>query len=232
MDQDTAGSASAPKPESLPLAGAPEVRKSGIPRWAIALIVTVIVLVLGAGATGAYFIYRVFADSAGTLAELRPIVEADYPDYTIIDATRQGFILQHKTIPELRIDVRYFEAGAEGDWPLQPLETVNAEWQTNDTFFRHAIGRTPDPRNGKNYDIESFARTYIPLKPGPNAVVMGAWLDASDPMGFDLYTVLVARRNQGESIWPDHMTIISHDLETGDWAGEPCTPLSQGADAE
>ncbi len=110
---------------------------------------------------------------------------------------------------------------------MQPLETVNADWQTNDTFFRHAIGRTPDPRNGKNYDVEAFARTYIPLKPGPKAVVMGAWLDATDPMGFDIYLVLIARRNPGESIWPDHMTVISHDLETGEWVGDPCEALSQ-----
>jgi len=185
----------------------------------------VIALLLACGGV-VFVLTRTLSSGFSTMSELRTIAEEDYPGYRIIDSTRQGFILQHETMEALRIDVRYFTPEQEGDWPDQPLEALPSGWMTNDSFFRHANGRSPDPRTGMTYDVAGFVEAYDSLRPGPNAVVMGVWLDESVPEDdFEIYYVLVARRNRGEAIWPDHFSVFSRLTEFGDWDGESFQPV-------
>ncbi len=215
-----------PDPWPQPPEAPPQRPRVSMSRWVLLAVIVVVTCSLVACGAITFFTARMFSASSATLDELRPTVEHDYPEYRIIDTTRQGFILQHETIDELRIDVRYFAAGEAGDWLGQPLDSVSTTWTTSDSFFRHAKGKSPDPRTGMTYDVAGFVKAYTPLKPGPNAVIMGVWLDkATSTAEFDIYYVLVARRNPGEPIWPDHLSVFSRLTDTGEWLTDPFEPI-------
>lgn len=182
------------------------------------LIVTAVVLTVSLLCGCVIFgLYQLLTSGMETTNSLVPLSEAAYPDYEIVDYTIQGHILQHQELEALRIDVRYVEQGENAYWDWQPLEDVDDIWQVNDTFFRHADGMDPDPRTGMTYDVQGFSEAYETVRPGPNSVVMGVWLDEDDGSDLESYAVLVARRNRGEGMWPDHLAIFLRDPETGEW---------------
>lgn len=196
-------------------------------RWlVIGVVVALVVMLLTIGGAS-YYLYRQFSGADRVLSELQPFVDRDYPEYKVMDYTRQGFILQSEKYEELRLDVRYFKVDQEADWQLQPLQSVSPTWRVNDSFFRHPKGGSADPRTGMTYDVAGFVEAYAPLRPGPNAVVMGVWLDEEySGSDFEIYEVFVARRDPGEPIWPDHISVFSRDAVTGEWVGDPFKPLN------
>ena len=142
----------------------------------------------------------------------------------IVDQTRFGYILQHESHDALRLDVRFCEKGGHPARDGQPSEVISPDWETDDTFFRHEDGHDEDPRTGMTYDVTGFIDAYTPLRPGPNAVVSGVWLEDIDNDGIEYYAVLVARRNPGEDMWPDHTAVFARDSASGEWFGIPFEP--------
>jgi len=153
------------------------------------------------------------------MAEMRELVDEAYPDYSVVDSTRFGYILQHDEYESLRIDVRFFEE--ESVWPVVPRERASDKWYTHDTFFRHAEGMPADPKHQLNYDIEGFADAYESVRPGPDSVISAVWLEDDPWDGVEKYVVLVARRNRTGSVtepmWPDHIAYFTRDCTSGEW---------------
>jgi hypothetical protein len=211
--------------------GDSSVRPPDRPRWGgferrpIAQIVLV-AIVLAALGTGCAHTAQAPSPVTATVQEATaPLDTAAYPGFREVDSTRFGPIFQHTSYQALRIDVRYFQVGTKAPWPDQLSEPISSTWATNDTFFRHDTGLAPDPRNGKNYDVAGFVKAYSPLRPGPNAVVSGVWLRGTSKAGLETYVVLVARRNPGEYMWPDHKATFTRDSKTGIWKGRAFEPV-------
>jgi hypothetical protein len=232
MERDTAplplAHAHVPLAEPLPMNLPPGKRRFWNKRRIIGLVVAIVVIALSCCVYVGFSIWSGISGAIQTQNEIKPLTEEAYPGYHMLDSTISGHIMESDEHPTLRIDIRYFEVGTLAPWAYQAVEPVSDEWMTTETFFRHALGQPKDPRTNMNYDVSGFVEAYGPLKPGSNAVVSGVWFDRMTPEGLESYGVLVARRNDGENMWPDHYAAFSRDPETGAWLGEPFYAVDVG----
>lgn len=217
------GSAPAPLP-----APTPKVR-FWTKRRVIVAVASVLVALLALCGCAALTVWRFVSSETAQMAAMRPFIDQGYPDYRIVDSTRSGYIVQHSKYEPIRLDVRFEAAGQLAVWEGPPRENLSPEWSTAETFFRHAVGLTPDPRTNMNYDIDGFVDAYAPLRPGPNAVISAVWLEDTDSTGLEKYVVLVARRNRVgkyvEDMWPDHRADFTRNPATGTWSGTAFEPV-------